>query len=131
MVKSSLSHSSSKLPTVSLSRLRIHFKEGYNLNDEQVEKLIVSSSLSLQHAIVELELVINSERGGKAQQISALHSLKGVFLNMGESQWAAQVKDIESEITTGTTCDLDIIMAEIKKKLVTILSYEENERVRG
>ncbi len=76
------------------SNLREHFATLYRLDTDQVEIMLESSAKSLEATLTELQKAIDDNHGFR--EISRLgHSLKGLLLNMGESEWADLARHIE------------------------------------
>ena len=76
------------------SNLREHFATAYRLDTNQIEIMLESSARSLENTLAALKKAIDDNHG--YAEISRLgHSLKGVLLNMGESEWADLARLIE------------------------------------
>lgn len=109
-------------PPVSIEKLRRYFSKAYGLKDAQVEVLVESSAKSINQAFANISAAMDSKES--AQQLALfLHGLKGVFLNMGENEWALFVKQLEQEVETILRCDFEAIVVEMQGRLENLLSY--------
>lgn len=80
--------------------LRDHFTTTYRLADNQVDLMLKSSSQSLKKSLQEFY----SELEGDCdlQELQKIgHSIKGLFLNMGEHEWADVARTIEKSAADG------------------------------
>lgn len=106
-----------------LSKLRDHFRQTYLLNETQVETMVVSSSKSLEHAFSCAGAIFKGTEPAE-QLVAFFHGLKGLLLNMGESEWASYAKAIESKLAIGEPLDYAMVIGIIEKGLVEILCYD-------
>jgi len=100
-------------PPLNLENLRNHFRNIYKLKDEQVEFMIKSASLSLQTALTSAEQALASENLG-AELALVSHSLKGLFLNLGEREWAALARAMEMAAKNGEVYDYAAVVEKIR-----------------
>lgn len=113
-----------------LSKLRDHFRQTYLLNETQVETMVVSSSKSLEHAFSCAGEIFKGTEPAE-QLVAFFHGLKGLLLNMGESEWASYTKAIESKLVAGEQLDYAMVIGIIEKGLVEILCYDGGNGGRG
>ncbi len=107
---------------ISVARLRDHFSDTYKLTEPQVEIMVVSSSKSLEQGFAHFSEVFAAE--GRVERLSAIyHGLKGLFLNMGEHEWAAYAKEIEQKILAGEELDHKKIVRELQLGVDEVLCY--------
>jgi hypothetical protein len=98
---------------VTIKNLREHFRTTYKLNEEQIDLMVVSSARSLQTAFLALD-EIGGDDGDVHMKIAAIaHSLKGLFLNMGQHEWASYAAEIECAANDSQDCDY--------KKMILVL----------
>lgn len=105
-----------------LDRLREHFRRTYMLNERQVETMLVSSSKSLREALAAARQILKGIEP-ESNYVLIFHSLKGLLLNMGESEWAAHLREIENQLRAGEQLDHESIIGTIERGLTEILSY--------
>ena len=109
---------------VTLLKLRSHFRKVYGLNLTQTELMLESSCLSLVQVFENAKEVLN--KANSSEQLGpVMHGLKGLLLNMGESEWAAVARDVEQKLKNEVQCDLNRIVAEMKVGLAEILYYQK------
>lgn len=92
--------------------LRNHFKNVYKLKDEQVEFMIRSASQSLQTALTSAEQALASDNLCAAL-VPVAHSLKGLFLNMGEGEWASLARAMEQAAKAGQQYEYAVVVQKI------------------
>lgn len=107
-------------PALSLETLRNHFKNIYKLKDDQVEFMIGSASQSLQMALASAEQALVSDYLCAALAPVA-HSFKGLFLNMGEPEWAALARAMEQAAKAGEPYEYAIVVQKIRQGVATLL----------
>lgn len=116
---------------VTLPKLREHFKVAYQLEDDQVEVMLQSSSRSIIKVLAESEVFLDSIKlqisggGSSCEELCRkfFHSLKGLFLNMGEGEWALYAKQLEAEYRTLSHEDLLKNIAKIRNGMAEIVGY--------
>ncbi len=109
-------------PPIALVRLRDHFRDTYKLTGPQVEIMVVSSSKSLEQGFAHLSEVLAA--GEQIERLHAFyHGLKGLFLNMGEPEWAAYAKEIEQKMLAGEELDHKRIVGELQCGVDEVLCY--------
>lgn len=80
--------------------LRKHFKSNYDLEGDQVDLMLESSSQSLKKSLAGLYEALDQENN--LEELAKLgHNVKGVLLNMGELEWAEVAKKIELAAAAG------------------------------
>jgi len=105
---------------VSLSTLCNHFKETYGLSPAQVEVMVESSSRSLMQAFSQATAAMNT--ADPRQELAVVfHGLKGLLLNMGESDWAAYARETEQRLKKGEPCDYTRVLEELQDGMSAIL----------
>lgn len=121
------------LQPVTLSKLRTHFKDVYLLKDDQVEIMLQSSSKSMIKVLKDSEEFIErltkqtstQDREFDERCRKFFHSLKGLLLNMGEAEWAAYAKGLETEYKSLNRTQLQKIITEIKNGMAEVISYDD------
>ncbi len=94
------------IPSVKVANLRQHFKETYRLADTQVDQMIESSGRSLRVTFEAAEDVLSGSGSDFFEKLGRhAHSMKGLLLNMGESEWAALAREIELAALQGREID--------------------------
>ena len=107
---------------ITLVKLRDHFSNKYKLTEPQVEIMVVSSSKSLEQGLEHLLEVLAGEQS--VERLGAIyHGLKGLFLNMGEPEWAAFTKEIEQKMLVGEELDHKRIVGKLQHGVAEVLSY--------
>lgn len=111
-----------QLTPVSVDRLRRHFSQTYQLNDEQVEFMVRSAARSLQTTF---DTVDQALAGGDpcTVLIPVAHSLKGLLLNMGEAGWADIARRIESAAKAKEVHDYALPLQAIREAMSAIIGY--------
>jgi hypothetical protein len=113
-----------RLSEVTLSQLRRHFRENFLLKEPQVELMLHSSAQSLQHGFERLAEVC-AETSERQALIAVYHGLKGLFLNMGENEWAEYTRKIEEKLREGKELDHQSIATVLRRGMVEILALKE------
>jgi hypothetical protein len=109
-------------PFITVGNLRDHFRHTYKLNEAQVETMIRSSSKSLEQGVAQLVDVLSREE--PVEGLGAIyHGLKGLFLNMGEKEWAAYTKELEQKLSAGEQLDHGVIAEELRQGMGVVLAY--------
>ncbi len=81
-------------PKVRSDILRNHFRSIYKLADDQIDIMLASSAKSLTSSFSAIYEALDENQGlDKVYRLA--HSIKGVLLNMGETQWAELAREIE------------------------------------
>jgi hypothetical protein len=114
------------MPFVSLKTLKCHFIGVYQLNTSQAERMVESSSKSLIQTLDKLDAFLKS-KDSNVTLIPVFHNLKGLFLNMGEKEWAGFSKDIESRIMAEEPCNIERVVELLTHGLRDVLSYKSKE----
>jgi hypothetical protein len=113
-----------RLSEVTLSRLRRHFRENFLLKEPQVELMLQSSAQSLLYGFERLAVVC-TETSERQTLIGIYHGLKGLFLNMGENDWAEYTRKIEEKLREGGELDHQSIVTVLRRGMVEILALKE------
>lgn len=107
-------------PKVTTDGLRNHFKTTYKLAEEQVDIMLVSSVKSLTTSFSALYEAL--EKDDEFEEVFRLaHNLKGLLLNMGESQWAELARNLEMAATAKEKLDYHSLVREIQSGVADIL----------
>ena len=78
---------------IAAEALREHFVSVYRLTDEQAAKMIKSAAKSIHNAF---ELGDQALGDGDLEMLSRFgHNLKGLFMNMGQPEWAEVARSVE------------------------------------
>lgn len=101
-------------PPLDLETLRNHFRDAYKLKDEQVEFMIRSASQSLQTALAAAEQALTSDNRCAALATVA-HGLKGLFLNMGEGEWASLARAMEQAAKANQQHEYAAVVQKIRQ----------------
>ncbi|MDP3479276.1 MAG: Hpt domain-containing protein [Desulfoprunum sp.] len=107
-------------PPLDLETLRNHFRNVYKLKDEQVEFMIRSASQSLQTALASAEQALASDNLCAALSPVA-HSFKGLFLNMGESEWASLARAMEQATKAGQLHEYAAVVQKIRQGVSIVI----------
>ncbi len=107
---------------ITLVRLRNHFRQKYKLSEPQVETMVVSSSKSLDHGLENLKRFLAGDKSVEGPS-AIYHGFKGLFLNMGEADWAAYTRNIEQKLLAGEQLDHSVISGILRHGSEEILSY--------
>lgn len=112
-----------------LTKLRNHFKTVYGFNGTQVEVMLKSSAQSLVQAIGNTHELLEKEHQ-QEHLVAVFHGLKGLFLNMGENEWAAFSREIEQRLKSGRGCDCSKIVTDLEDGLKDILIYGGDKTIK-
>lgn len=116
---------------LNLMKVRAHFRGEYQLSDEQAELMIQSSAKSIEKILGESKL-LRAALGGEGSlpesQVSEVakrffHSLKGLFLNMGETDWADYARTLEADCTSTDLVTFDQGLAELTLGVAELVTY--------
>lgn len=111
-------------PPVSIAVLKKHFKTTYQLGDSQVELMLQSSRKSLDKILTEAEVALQAE-DVCSHLVSIGHSLKGLLLNMGESEWAAFAREFERAAREDESRDYATVIAQLNVGMAAVIAYSE------
>jgi len=112
---------------ITLADLRRHFKETYGLSPAQIDVMVESSSKSLAQAFSQAIAAINTA-DPRPELAPVFHGLKGLFLNMGENEWAAFAREVEQRLKKQEPCDFTMVIEEMQAGLSEILFYCRDKR---
>ncbi len=117
--------SGSSIPAcITLVKLREHFKEKYKFTEPQVELMVVSSCKSLEQGLAHLLGFLAGEASVQGRGLKAIyHGFKGLFLNMGEPEWAAYTKEIERKLLADEHLDHKTIAGILRHGVAEVLAY--------
>ena len=99
---------------VTVAGLRNHFAITYHLDEEQIEIMLRSTARSLEQTLAAAETALSAD-DGHASMAKAGHALKGLFLNMGEEDWAAIARELERAATAGEDLDYALVVSRLAK----------------
>ncbi len=106
-------------PKVNTDNLKNHFRVTYKLADEQIEAMLESLANSLAKSLSALQ--INLDENDTDQIFRLAHSIKGMFLNMGEKQWAELARELELAASEDKVCDYRSMVEKIQYGVEDIL----------
>ena len=106
---------------LNLETLRQHFRNVYKLKDEQVEFMIKSASQSLQTALASAEQALAGD-DFCAALVPVAHSLKGLFLNMGEGEWASLARAMEQAARAGEQHEYTVVVQKMRQGGAVIMA---------
>lgn len=110
---------------INTQALKAHFADKYQFNEEQVELMLQSSRESLQAILVRAHHATDGEQLDFEEIARIGHSLKGLFLNLGEAEWAGVAREME-EGAKQKDIDNYLEMVEgIRQGVLEILHYGE------
>lgn len=112
---------------VSVETLRKHFSEVYSLTDSQVEVMLESSSLSVRQALEDVHLLLSDPELEVASLKPFFHGLKGLLLNMGESEWADFARNLEKMAEESQLEDPADVVRILSSGLQSIREYSKEE----
>jgi len=116
-----------RLAEVTLERPRQHLRDKYQLREPQVELMLSSAGQSLRHGLERLAAVLSGAEEKQAL-VGIYHGFKGLFLNMGEVEWAEYTRKIEGSLKKGDELDHGRIASDIRHGVAEVLSLEELKR---
>ena len=105
---------------VYLTNLREHFRDKYGLTETQVEVMLVSSSQSLTLGLSQLAGVI-SQNESIEKLHGIYHGLRGLLLNMGATEWAEYIREIECKVLSKEELDHRHIVSMLQDGMADIL----------
>lgn len=86
--------------------------------------MLHSSAQSLLYGFERLTAVCAGTSENQAL-IGIYHGLKGLFLNMGENDWAEYTRKIEEKLREGEELDHQSIVTVLRRGMVEILALKE------
>ena len=107
---------------MTLVKLRDHFRKKYQLNEMQVELMVVSTCKSLEQGLAQLTGVCSGNQSGVGLP-AIYHGFKGLFLNIGEAEWAAYTNEIEKKLLAGAQLDHEMIAGILRHGVAEVLAY--------
>ena len=112
---------------VSIETLRKHFRDVYSLTDPQVEIMLESSSRSVRQALDEVHPLLSDPELSVASLKPFFHGLKGLLLNMGESEWAEVARSLENMVEEGQLEDPAGVIRVLSSGLQAVGEYCKEE----
>ncbi len=88
----------------------------------QVELMVESSCKSLKQGLARLTAVFSGDEPVAGIE-DLFHGFKGLFLNMGEAEWAAYTKEIERKLLAGEQIDHTMINGILRYGVAEVLAY--------
>ncbi len=107
---------------VKIENLRRHFRDTYKLADEQIDLMLESSARSLQVTFAATEDAF-SDKDFYEKVARHAHSMKGLLLNMGEKEWAAQARDIEVAALERVDVDFRKMIDKIHQGVLEVVGF--------
>lgn len=107
---------------VRVEGLKKHFKSAYMLTDAQVDLMIESSIKSLKSTFALLQDATEKDNNFREINVQS-HRLKGVLLNMGESDWAEIARQMETSASREEYKQYSSIVENLQKGMADILSF--------
>ena len=98
---------------IRIDNLRSHFHHAYGLSEEQVEVMVNRSAQSLAATLGQLNNTL-AEDDNLPELTRLAHNLKGVLLNLGESEWAEFARRLEKSAAKGGVENHREIVANIR-----------------
>ncbi len=107
-------------PKVRTDILRDHFRSTYKLADDQIDIMLASSAKSLTSVFSALYAALDDNEGlDKIYRLA--HSIKGLLLNMGETQWAELAREVELAASASEERDYRNMVKKIQYGVEDIL----------
>ena len=115
-------------PVLKISVVR-HLQEEYRLSEKQSVSLAESACTSIITFFSDLEALETTgsltSMEKKRTQRNLFHGLKGVFLHMGEGEWADFVRGVQYQIEKSGPVDLSDVTAKILQGTDQLLNIQE------
>jgi len=108
---------------VDVSILHYHFQVKYELGEEQAEALVTSSCESLNDFLSEARtlLAANGEDMEYEPIRGIVHRAKGLFLIMGQEEWAGYATSLKRSGNGKVHSNLQIVLANIERNFTDII----------
>lgn len=88
--------------------------------------MLHSSAQSLLYGLERLATIC-ADPPERQALIGIYHGLKGLFLNMGENEWAEYTRKIEEKLREGREVDHHSIVTVLRRGMVEILALKETK----
>lgn len=110
--------------SVGVTQLHNFFKKKYELDDGEAEILVLSSSQSLIDFITAAESILdNRGQEDSSEKLGALvHRGKGLFLVMGQEEWALYVTALNVNDLTTVYDNIQMIVDHVRQGFSDILT---------
>lgn len=106
------------LAPLCLASVRAYFRRTYQLEDPQIDTLLATAKADLHHHLQMAEAAWEAK--DLAAVAIAAHSIKGVLLNMGETEWSGAAKAIELAAKAGETLDYHSKITSLRGGITTL-----------
>lgn len=120
-------HTSREYPSpVTVAALRAHFADKYQLDEDHVELMLQSSKESLQAVFVRTDTAFGNKPFDFSELKQIGHSLRGLFLNLGELSWAEVARKMEEGANEQQSLRYSEMFEAIREGVQEILEYRES-----
>lgn len=117
-------HTSREYPSpVTVAALRAHFADKYQLDEEHIELMLQSSKDSLQAVFVRTDTASGDQPFDFHELKQIGHSLRGLFLNLGEARWAEVARKMEQGANQQQSLQYSEMFEAIREGVQEILEY--------
>ncbi|MFT5699441.1 MAG: hypothetical protein ACI8ZB_002299 [Desulforhopalus sp.] len=108
---------------VGAAQLHFHFMEKYEMDEEQAEALVASSSRSLNEFFSGADSLLNKRiQAIEEDEVKALaHRGKGLFLIMGQDEWALYVAALSGSSKNTIHDNLRMLVKYIRQSFSDII----------
>jgi hypothetical protein len=113
-------------PPIQVQELRLHLREHYHLDEDQVTQLLGTARKSLSAYFEDLDDPVFAETADlKDHQSQLLHTLKGVLLHLGLRGWAGWASGLHRRLERGEFIDLKAESAGLRAAVGSLLEEHE------
>lgn len=117
-------HTSLEYPSpVTVAALRAHFADKYQLDGADIELMLQSSKDSLQAVFVGTDTIFSNPPLDFNELRRIGHSLRGLFLNLGEPRWAEVARKMEHGAKQEESLRYSEMFEAIREGVQEILEY--------
>lgn len=109
-----------ELQPLSVASLRRHFIEIYRLSADQADLMVDSACRSLRESLHAGTTAL--ARGDRGELAGCAHNLKGVFLNIGERDWAEVARRLENVANGIAEGDEQLLLQRLHESISTLPS---------
>ena len=108
---------------VTVSLLDYHFQVKYELGEEQAKALVTSSCESLNDFLSDARSLLTAhDKDMEYEPIRGIvHRAKGLFLIMGQEEWAGYATSLKKSAAGKVHGNLQIVVANIEKNFTDII----------
>jgi len=108
---------------VDISLLHYHFQVKYELGEKQVEALVKSSCESLNDFLSEARILLASNGDDMEYEPirCVVHRAKGLFLILGQEEWAGYVTSLKKSGRGKVHSNLQIVVTNIERNFRDII----------